>query len=63
VIGLALAVVSARTIATFLFGVPALDPVTFAAVAVLLIVTASIAVAVPALRATRVDPVEAFRAE
>jgi putative ABC transport system permease protein len=63
VIGLALAVVSARTIATFLFGVPPLDPVTFAAVAVLLIATASIAVAVPALRATRVDPVEAFRAE
>jgi putative ABC transport system permease protein len=63
VIGLALAVVSARTIATFLFGVPPLDPVTFAAVAVLLIVTASLAVAVPALRATRVDPVEAFRAE
>jgi ABC-type antimicrobial peptide transport system permease subunit len=53
----------ARTISTFLFGVPALDPLTFAGVAVLLAVTASIAVAVPALRAARVDPVEAFRAE
>jgi ABC-type antimicrobial peptide transport system permease subunit len=63
VIGLVVAVVSARTISTFLFGVPTLDPVTFAGVAVLLTVTASIAVAVPALRAARVDPVEAFRTE
>jgi ABC-type antimicrobial peptide transport system permease subunit len=62
-IGLTLAIASARTISTFLFGVPPLDPVTFAAVAVLLGVTASIAVAVPALRALRIDPVEAFRAE
>ncbi len=63
VLGLVLAIVSARTISTFLFGVPPLDPLTFGAVAVVLAVTASIAVAVPALRALRVDPVEAFRAE
>jgi putative ABC transport system permease protein len=63
VIGLAVALASARTISTFLFGVPPLDPLTFAAVAALLAVTASIAVAVPALRALRIDPVEAFRAE
>jgi ABC-type antimicrobial peptide transport system permease subunit len=62
-IGLVLAMAFARTISTFLFGVPTLDPLTFAGVAVLLAVTASIAVAVPALRAARVDPVEAFRAE
>ena len=62
-IGLALSVASARTISTFLFGVPPLDPLTFAGVAVLLAVTASVAVVVPALRALRVDPVEAFRAE
>jgi len=61
--GLALAVASARTISTFLFGVPPFDPVTFGAVVGLLVVTASIAVVMPALRATRVDPVEAFRAE
>jgi putative ABC transport system permease protein len=63
VIGLAVALVSARTISTFLFGVPPLDPLTFVAVAVLLAVTASIAVFVPALRALRIDPVEAFRSE
>jgi putative ABC transport system permease protein len=62
-IGLVLAIASARTISTFLFGVPPLDPLTFGAVAALLAITASIAVAVPALRALRVDPVEAFRAE
>jgi putative ABC transport system permease protein len=62
-IGLVLALASARTISTFLFGVPPLDPLTFAVVAVLLTVTASIAVAAPAIRALRVDPVVAFRAE
>jgi putative ABC transport system permease protein len=62
-IGLGLAILLARTISTFLFNVPPLDPLTFAAVAVLLGVTASVAVAVPALRALRIDPVEAFRAE
>jgi putative ABC transport system permease protein len=63
VIGLALAGAAARAISTLLFGVSPLDPLTFVAVVVLLAVTASIAVAVPALRALRVDPVEAFRAE
>jgi len=63
VIGLVLAIVSARTISAFLFGVPPLDPLTFGGVVVLLAVTASIAVAVPAFRALRVDPVESFRAE
>jgi ABC-type antimicrobial peptide transport system permease subunit len=43
--------------------VPPLDPLTLGAVVALLAVTASIAVAMPALRALRVDPVEAFRAE
>ena len=62
-IGLAVSLAFARTISTFLFGVPPLDPVTVAAVAVLLIITASIAVAAPALRALRVNPVEAFRAQ
>jgi putative ABC transport system permease protein len=53
----------AQTIATFLFGVKPLDPLTFAAVVVVLGVTAAIASAVPAIRAARVDPVVAFRTE
>jgi len=63
VIGLAAAAVLVRTISTFLFGVEPLDPMTFGSVSVILALTAALATAAPAWRATRVDPVEAFRAE
>ncbi|HEU4687797.1 MAG TPA: FtsX-like permease family protein, partial [Vicinamibacterales bacterium] len=63
VIGLALAFAFAQTMASFLFGVEPRDPVTFASVGGVLVLTAMIACAVPALRAVRVDPVEAFRNE
>jgi putative ABC transport system permease protein len=63
VIGLALAFAFARSLASFLFGVEPRDPVTFASVGAVLVLTALIACAVPALRAVRVDPVEAFRNE
>jgi putative ABC transport system permease protein len=60
-IGLVLAAMLAHSIATFLFGVEPLDPLTFAAVVVVLGVTATVASLVPAIRAARVDPVVAFR--
>jgi putative ABC transport system permease protein len=63
VIGLIASAVLSRSIAVFLFGVEPLDPVTFASVALVLVITAVIAVAAPAWRATRTDPVEAFRSE
>ena len=63
VIGLVLAAVLSRSISTFLFGVQPLDPMTFLLVPVVLIATAAIAVAAPAWRAARVDPVVAFRTE
>jgi putative ABC transport system permease protein len=63
VIGLAAAAALSRTISTFLFGVEPLDPTTYATVGVVLAVTAALAAAAPAWRASRVDPVEAFRAE
>jgi putative ABC transport system permease protein len=63
VIGLAVAAALSRTISTFLFGVEPLDPATYASVGLVLALTAAIAAAAPAWRATRVDPVEAFRAE
>ncbi len=63
VIGLVLAAVLSRSISTFLFGVQPLDPMTFLLVPVVLIATAAIAVAAPAWRASRVDPVVAFRNE
>jgi putative ABC transport system permease protein len=63
IIGLVSSALLSRSIAAFLFGVEPLDPATFASVALVLIITAIVAVAAPAWRATRVDPVEAFRAE
>ena len=63
VVGLVAAAGLGQTISMFLFGVRPLDPVTFASVAVMLAVTAALAAAAPALRAVRVDPVEAFRNE
>jgi putative ABC transport system permease protein len=60
-IGLALASASGRAISTFLFGVEPLDPATFAAVAVVLTVTAGVSAAAPAWRAARVDPAVALR--
>lgn len=67
VVGVAVGLVAApalgQSIATFLFGVQPLDPVTFASVAAVLTLTAAVATAAPALRATRIDPVVAFRSE
>jgi ABC-type antimicrobial peptide transport system permease subunit len=63
VIGLIAAGLLSRSVSTFLFGVQPLDPTTFLLVPLVLLVTAALAVAVPAIRATRVDPVVAFRAE
>jgi putative ABC transport system permease protein len=61
VVGLAAAAFFARSISAFLFGVQPLDPITFGTVALVLVATAGLAVAAPAWRATRVDPVTAFR--
>jgi putative ABC transport system permease protein len=62
-IGLGGAFAAGKLIATQLYDVKPTDPVTFAAVAAALLVTGAVASAVPAIRATRVDPLIALRDE
>jgi putative ABC transport system permease protein len=62
-IGLTLATMLARLLASMLFGVQPLDPLTFAAVTAVLVLTALLSMIGPAWRATRVDPAIALRAE
>jgi putative ABC transport system permease protein len=61
--GLAGAWVVTRYLGALLFEVEPTDPVTFAAAAAVLAATALAAAAIPALRAARVDPTLAMRAE
>jgi putative ABC transport system permease protein len=60
-IGLAGALAATRVLATALFEIKPSDPATLAAVAALIMGTAFVAGLVPALRATRVDPLTAIR--
>jgi putative ABC transport system permease protein len=62
-IGLGGAFAAGKLIATQLYEVKPTDPLTFAAVAAALLLTGVVASAVPAIRATRVDPLIALRDE
>jgi ABC-type antimicrobial peptide transport system permease subunit len=62
-IGIAATLLLGRVLASLLFGVSTTDIATFAAVSLLLGCIALLASAVPAYRATRVDPVKILRDE
>ncbi|MGA8596071.1 MAG: ABC transporter permease [Bryobacteraceae bacterium] len=61
--GLAAALALAPLMKSLLFSVSPSDPLTYAAMSASLIITAALASYFPARKATRVDPVEALRAE
>jgi ABC-type antimicrobial peptide transport system permease subunit len=63
VLGLVSAAIASRLLTTMLVGVEPLDPVTFGLVTVALVVTAVLAVAGPAWRASRIDPAVALRTD
>jgi len=62
-IGLVAAFGLSRSLASLVFGVTVRDPWTYAAVAATLGVVALAACAIPARRASRVDPIVALRQE
>ena len=63
VVGLVASALLTRLMETMLFGVEALDPVSFIAAPALLFAVACLACLVPAVRAARVDPAIALRAD
>jgi putative ABC transport system permease protein len=58
-----LALVATRALSQMLFDVHPSDPATITGVALLLLAAASVAVLIPARRATQVDPLIALRCE
>ena len=62
-IGVAASALLVRSLATLLFGVPPLDPLTFVVAPLAMTAIAMLACLAPAVRALRADPVTALRAE
>ena len=63
ILGLVSAIVMTRLVANLLFGLGALDPITYVTVAFVLGAVALVACYIPARRATRVDPIITLRSE
>jgi ABC-type antimicrobial peptide transport system permease subunit len=62
-LGVAGALALGRVLASFIYGIAAYDPLTFAAVAALLATVALLASIIPAFRAARIEPTRALREE
>src|SRR5215211_2161882 len=63
VIGMLAAFLLTRVMASLLFGISATDPITFIGISLVLLAVAILASYIPALRATKVDPITALRAQ
>jgi predicted permease len=61
--GIVAAVLLSRVLQSMLFGVTAVDPVTFATTVVTLLMVSLLACLIPACRASRIDPMSALRSE
>ena len=62
-LGAAAGIAGARSVASLLYGVAPLDPVSIFVAAVLMLAAAGLASVVPARRATRIEPTRALRGE
>jgi predicted permease len=63
VLGLAMSIALTRSISGFLFGVSAMDTTTFVTASIVLLAVGAMASIIPAIRATRVDPIIALRGD